>query len=193
MGGETGKQDTVPGEKSINDKLGFCKLNADCEASTFCCSDFSCSDPSICLHGKKLNSDMCDYGFECYSRCCVEGACSHFLNCIHKCTNNEECAAVDLMCCSQGQCTESIVCQGNKGIGDYCATSDECMSSYCDTQNNICVSKQVLDTQSDMKVWVLSICGVILALLIFVCMRRWYIKNVGRSGGSGAEYAAGGR
>ena len=33
--------------------LGFCKSNQDCEKSTFCCSDFSCIDPSICLHGKK--------------------------------------------------------------------------------------------------------------------------------------------
>ena len=71
--------------------MGFCKRNEDCEDSTFCCSDYSCIDPSICLHGKKQQSDVCTFGFECMSRCCVNETCSHFLNCYKKCTVNQEC------------------------------------------------------------------------------------------------------
>ncbi len=40
-------------DDEISTHLGFCKSNADCETSTYCCSDFSCTDPSICLHGGK--------------------------------------------------------------------------------------------------------------------------------------------
>lgn len=82
---------------------------------------------------------------------------------------------MDLTCCSQGQCTENIVCQGNKGIGDYCYVSDECMSGYCDTNNNICVGKKVDVITKDAKnVWLLSGCGIFVSIVIFFCMRRWF-------------------
>ena len=118
----------------IVNNLGFCNVNADCESSTYCCSDFSCADPSICLHGGKQQNDMCDYGFECMSRCCVDMVCSHFLNCYQTCKSNEECTEDSTPCCSQGYCTDNIVCQGNKSVGDTCSHSYECLSDYCENK-----------------------------------------------------------
>jgi len=57
--------------------IGLCKKNQDCINSTYCCKDFSCADPKICLHGGKQVEDICDFNFECMSRCCQEGQCSH--------------------------------------------------------------------------------------------------------------------
>ena len=95
---------------TIKDHLGFCESNDDCKLSTFCCSDFSCTDPSICLHGGKQHRDVCTFGFECMSRCCVDDMCSHFLNCYQTCESNANCTDESTPCCSQGYCTDSIVC-----------------------------------------------------------------------------------
>lgn len=45
-------------------------MNNDCIDTTFCCSSYSCVHPNICLYGSKQPSDVCDYNFECLSRCC---------------------------------------------------------------------------------------------------------------------------
>ena len=66
----------------------FCTLNNDCIDSTYCCSDYSCVHPQKCLHGQKVTLDTCDYNFECYSRCCNDNTCSHFLNCYKTCGSN---------------------------------------------------------------------------------------------------------
>ena len=59
-------------------ELGFCKENGDCLEGSFCCSQYSCVDPSTCLHGKKLQQDVCSFDFECMSRCCFNDTCHHF-------------------------------------------------------------------------------------------------------------------
>jgi len=69
----------------------LCYKNNDCIDTTFCCSTYSCVHPSKCLHGEKVKEDYCDYNFECYSRCCFENLCSHFLNCHETCTKNSDC------------------------------------------------------------------------------------------------------
>jgi len=59
----------------------LCKANNDCINTTFCCSSYSCVNPRTCLHGNKTELDVCDYNFECLSRCCVAGVCNHILEC----------------------------------------------------------------------------------------------------------------
>ena len=50
----------------------YCKKNGNCKKSTFCCSNYSCTMPTVCLHGLKGQDDTCDFGFECSSRCCIK-------------------------------------------------------------------------------------------------------------------------
>ena len=59
----------------------LCQANNDCIQTTFCCSSYSCVNPRTCLHGNKTELDVCDYNFECLSRCCVGGTCNHILEC----------------------------------------------------------------------------------------------------------------
>ena len=120
--------------------LNFCNSNGDCIATTYCCSDYSCTDPGICLHGGKFQDDMCDFSFECMSRCCVNGVCSHFLLCRQSCRSNSDCKVHSRTpCCSEGFCTDSIVCQGNKNDGDTCSIDEECMSQFC-SKKKLCAS-----------------------------------------------------
>lgn len=51
--------------------------------------------------------------------------------CYKKCDNNWDCSNTG-GCCSDGHCTESIVCRGNKATGDYCDDDTECVTRYCD-------------------------------------------------------------
>lgn len=67
--------------------------------------------------------------------------CSHFLNCYKTCESNANCKDQSTPCCSQGYCTDKIVCDGNKIINDTCTYSSECMTDFCDPLNNICVQK----------------------------------------------------
>ena len=69
----------------------LCKANNDCIQTTFCCSSYSCVNPRTCLHGNKTELDVCDYNFECLSRCCVNGACNHILQCYSQCETNQDC------------------------------------------------------------------------------------------------------
>ena len=66
----------------------YCNLNEECKRSTFCCSNYSCIDATICLHGLKGQDDTCDFGFECSSRCCISNKCSNPYQCYQKCTTN---------------------------------------------------------------------------------------------------------
>ena len=69
----------------------LCRANNDCISTTFCCSSYSCVNPRTCLHGNKTELDVCDYNFECLSRCCVNGACNHILQCYAQCETNQDC------------------------------------------------------------------------------------------------------
>ena len=111
----------------------ICTTNYDCIESSYCCTNFSCGDPGYCLNGRKVKGDICDFNFECLSRCCGQGVCSHFMSCYQKCGNNVECNSLHDQegCCSDNFCTASIVCSGNKIVGDYCDNSTECLSQAC--------------------------------------------------------------
>jgi hypothetical protein len=37
----------------------------------------------------------------------------------------------DRMCCSFGQCTNGLICQGEKISGDSCENESECSSGHC--------------------------------------------------------------
>ncbi len=37
-------------------------------------------------------------------------------------------------CCSEGHCTDKVVCDGNKGVWDYCDSNSECLTNYCNLQ-----------------------------------------------------------
>lgn len=69
----------------------LCMANNDCIKTTFCCSSYSCVNPRTCLHGNKTELDVCDYNFECLSRCCVKGMCNHILECYSQCESNQDC------------------------------------------------------------------------------------------------------
>ena len=71
--------------------VGFCTENIDCLSSTYCCSLGTCSDPSVCLYGNKIEEDMCDFGFECMSKCCFQGTCSPYFSCFKTCSSNHNC------------------------------------------------------------------------------------------------------
>ena len=134
----------------------FCKANNDCINTTFCCSSYSCVNPRTRLHGNKTELDVCDYNFECLSRCCVSGVCNHILECYSQCETNEDCVGKTIQgtrvdnprhelfsqvhqgCCSSNLCTEAIVCEGNKLLGDYCDYDSECLSELC--ENKTCIS-----------------------------------------------------
>ena len=84
----------VAKEKSSSSPTGaeiLCRANNDCISTTFCCSSYSCVNPRTCLHGNKTELDVCDYNFECLSRCCVNGTCNHILECYSQCETNSEC------------------------------------------------------------------------------------------------------
>ncbi|CDW86388.1 UNKNOWN [Stylonychia lemnae] len=117
--------DFTPTSAPIN-----CLTNDDCIDTTFCCSTYSCVHPNICLLGSKLQDDICDYNFECMSRCCDKKRCGHFQKCFQSCTTNNDCATTS-RCCSQRQCTDAVVCDANKIKGDYCQSSEECITNYC--------------------------------------------------------------
>ena len=136
----------------------LCKANNDCINTTFCCSSYSCVNPRTCLHGNKTELDVCDYNFECLSRCCVGGVCNHILECYSQCENNSDCIGKAIQgtrvdnpspnsfsqtsqgCCSTGLCTEAIVCKGNKLLGDFCDNNTECLSELCDISQHKCIS-----------------------------------------------------
>lgn len=47
---------------------------------------------------------------------------------------------VNAGCCSSNLCTEAIVCEGNKLLGDYCDHDTECLSEMCDIHSNKCIT-----------------------------------------------------
>ena len=120
-------------------------------------------NPRTCLHGNKTENDFCDYNFECLSRCCVNGRCNHILECYSQCQTNQDCLGktiegkrvdnprsvspnqLNTGCCSSNLCTEAIVCEGNKLLGDYCDHNDECLSELCEQNEHKCIS---YDSQS---------------------------------------------
>merc|ERR1712226_1238543 len=112
------------------------------------------------------------------SRCCVNGTCTHFLNCYQRCETNAECTDPMTSCCSQGYCTDNIVCEGNKSIGDVCDHSWECMSGYCEPALLVCMANnQAIKLESDKYIWLMAIIFVGLALMIFICLRKWFTNR----------------
>ena len=107
-----------------------CRLNEDCQKSSWCCSGGKCVPGSTCYQGSKLIDDFCDYGFECLSRCCPAGnkKCSSFMYCAEQCETNSDCA---MDCCSFGYCSSANVCFGRKVDGDNCGADSECASQIC--------------------------------------------------------------
>ena len=86
----------------------------------------------------KKMTDYCEYDFECASRCCTNSLCSPPNSCHLICKSNLDCVMME-SCCSEGHCTQDLVCKGgNKIIGDYCDKSSECNTKYCDLTKNTC-------------------------------------------------------
>ena len=113
-------------------------MNDDCGQSTFCCSKGRCVPGSICYTGRKQAFDHCEYGFECLSRCCWQGACSDVIRCVETCSTNQDCEVEH--CCSFGYCTGSMaIClNGMKEDFDICDSGSECKSDAC--VNSRCAS-----------------------------------------------------
>ena len=149
----------------------LCYTNNDCVDSTYCCSTYSCTLPDKCLMGQKTTEDTCDYNFECYSRCCFGGICTHFLNCYVACEANSDCEQVG-GCCSEGFCTQMVVCQGNKVSGDNCDTGDECLTTYCDKSTKTCQVTPGLIPKDMNNIAVLTVMTstlIICAILLYCC------------------------
>ena len=51
-------------------------------------------------------------------------------------------------CCSSNICTEAIVCEGNKLLGDYCDHNGECLSELCDTTNSKCITHDRIQAET---------------------------------------------
>lgn len=137
--------------------------------------------------------DVCTFGFECMSRCCVGNMCSHFLNCYQKCERNDQCTDEITPCCSQGYCTDTIVCAGNKSTGDTCTHSSECLTDYCDASNLVCRTKPDLSisTQPTQNIWIIIILLAFFAVLIFICIRKWFAQKLCQYGDSEDRYTRG--
>ena len=87
--------------------------------------------------GIKSLNDVCDFRYECLSRCCVNGRCGeHVANCRKFCLKNEDCESG---CCGESHCTLDIVCEGNKVNSDYCDKHEECVSKLC--RDKVCYPK----------------------------------------------------
>ena len=68
-----------------SDYLGqYCQNNYHCNVSSWCCSEYKCVPGIICQNGQKEINDVCDYQFECFSRCCNKNTnkCSPFMDCV---------------------------------------------------------------------------------------------------------------
>jgi hypothetical protein len=52
------------------------------------------------------------------------------------CKTNSDCSKSD--CCSNGRCTDNVVCQGFKKDGDICTSGSECESQFFQVQKNQC-------------------------------------------------------
>lgn len=72
---------------------------------------------SLCMMGIKHKKDVCDFDYECLSRCCVSGTCRHHRDaeCRMSCKKNSECPTG---CCGDNHCVLDAVCDGNKVNGD---------------------------------------------------------------------------
>lgn len=113
------------------------------------------------------------------SRCCVDNTCLHFLNCYKKCSANTDCADESTPCCSQGYCTDSIVCEGNKVLGDNCSQSAECQSDYCNYNNLICMAMpDIKDAGKKSTLWVVCTILVISGICLIICLRKWWMKRI---------------
>lgn len=127
----------VTGGQSDEDPIGkTCDSNKNCSDSTFCCSAGKCVHGSICFYGQKYLKDVCDYNFECLTRCCSPRAhnCSKFVECVQQCDTNSDC---NTGCCSLGYCSAPTLCTtGNKQDEDYCDTDSECFNKRC--HNHMC-------------------------------------------------------
>ena len=109
-----------------------CSENKECDSSTFCCSQNLCRSGDICIFGKKLTRDVCEYNYECLSRCCSSNKCSPINHCMIKCQKNSDCGAEE-PCCSFGYCSgNNVICtQGMKVDYDMCESTSECQSQQC--------------------------------------------------------------
>ena len=108
-----------------------CSSNYHCNVSSWCCSEYKCVPGFICQNGQKEINDVCDYQFECFSRCCNKNTkkCSPVIDCVQDCKVNKDCTTV---CCSFGYCSATNTCSlGRKADEDYCDTATECKNRNC--------------------------------------------------------------
>ena len=111
--------------------------------------------------------DICDYNFECMSRCCVGNVCSHFLECYQKCERNSECTDPINPCCSEGYCTSNIVCEGNKNVGDTCDFNSECVTDNCHTHDHICYTRSDISEDEQTLLTTLLVLAIIIFIFLF--------------------------
>ena len=95
---------------SVSELIRVCTSNEVCTA-TSCCSYADCVDSWVCLKGLKMQGDICDFNYECGTKCCSAGVCGHYLLCYNFCVSNTDCSTLTgKTCCSGGYCTDDIVC-----------------------------------------------------------------------------------
>mmetsp|Transcript_10940 Transcript_10940/g.18291 ORF Transcript_10940/g.18291 Transcript_10940/m.18291 type:complete len:109 (-) Transcript_10940:944-1270(-) len=101
-----------------------CNVNQECQVmGSYCCSDHKCVKSTFCYNGFKRPNDNCDFSYECFSRCCdpKTGTCTSANKCLAKCQQNDDCStnnspvlhpnpSQDFPCCSNGYCTNPMVC-----------------------------------------------------------------------------------
>ena len=108
-----------------------CSSNYHCNVSSWCCSEYKCVPGLICQNGQKEINDVCDYQFECFSRCCNKKTkkCSPVIDCVQECKVNKDCTTG---CCSFGYCSATSTCTSGKKVNDdYCDKDTECKNRKC--------------------------------------------------------------
>lgn len=112
---------------------------------------------------------MCDYNFECLTRCCSSqrGNCTHFTHCVQECSVNDDC---NTACCSLGYCSAPNLCTaGNKADRDYCDKDWECKSRMC--KDHMCQREdEQVNQGTAIAIGVFVIVSAILITLMIHCI-----------------------
>lgn len=118
--------------------------------------------------------DVCDYHFECLTRCCNKSTaiCAHFFQCVQSCKRNSECNSE---CCSFGYCSSENLCFSRKIDGDYCDKASECESALC-TKNKCSKQEPVLNSQAIIGLSLIS--GLVfITVTLYCCLCRFRLSR----------------
>lgn len=101
------------------------------------------------------------------------------MNCYITCAANADCDSTGA-CCSEGYCTDNVVCLGYKATGDTCDVGTECLTTYCDITTKTCNTLPII-TQNWNYIEIIAFIlgGIVLIMFASYCYfkRRAFHSN----------------